>query len=467
MASPSDSPRPPSLVEPGAIELSRRTVLKGMAGVAGLAGVSAFLAACGTSATSAPTKAPAGSAAPPASGATGSLTLGSNLSDAVPKKALADMVSAFTQQTGINVKINTVDHTTFQNQLSSYLQATPDDVFTWFSGFRMRFFAAQGLATQIDDVWSKVGSNFSAAMKTASTGDDGHQYLIPFDTYAWTVYYRKSVFAQHNYQIPTTLDEFKALAAQMQKDGLVPIGLGQKDGWPAMGHFDIIDLRENGYQFHVDLLAGKNKWTDPRVKKVFTVWQSLLPYYQTGSAGRLWQDAAAGLVKKTTGMMLQPQVAETFQAAGQSELDDLTFFPWPNHGTQWDAEKALDAPVDGYMISAKSPNLSQDLANAKAFMEFLAKGSTQLIYAKANTSLIGVANDIDQSGYTPLQKSQIQVISQAQKVTQFLDRDTRPDFAGPNGMQGFLTNFLANPNQDLDKFLGQIQSFWDSLGPVS
>ncbi len=436
--------------------VSRRGILKSSVfGLAGMTVVPAIIAACGPGATSAP------------SGGGGSLKLGSNLSDAVPKKALQDMVDAFTAATGTTVKINTVDHSTFQNQLSSYLQATPDDVFTWFSGFRMRFFAGQGLATSIDDVWSSVGSNFSSAMKTASTGDDNHQYLIPFDTYAWTVYYRKSVFADKNYKIPTTLDDFTALAAQMQKDGLVPIGLGQKDGWPAMGHFDIINLRENGYQFHVDLLAGKQKWTDPKVKQVFTVWKSLLPYYQTGSAGRLWQDAAAGLVKKTTGMMLQPQVAETFQAAGQTELDDLTFFPWPNHGTQWDAEKALDAPVDGYMIAKKSPTLSADLAQAKSFLTFLAKGSTQLIYAKANTSLIGVANDVDQSGYTALQKAQVQVISGAQKVTQFLDRDTRPDFAGPNGMQAFLTDFLKNPDQDLDTFLGKIQSFWDSLGPVT
>ena len=208
--------------------VSRRDVLKkGAFGLAGLTVAPAVIAACSSTATASPSAAPASQAAG------GTLKVGSNLSDAVPKKALQDLVDAFTTQTGITVKVNTVDHSTFQDQLSSYLQATPDDAFTWFSGYRMRFFAAQGLATSIDDVWSSVGSNFSAAMKTASTGDDGHQYLIPWNTYAWTVYYRKSVFSAHSYQIPTTLDAFKALAAQMQKDGLVPIGLGQKDGWPA------------------------------------------------------------------------------------------------------------------------------------------------------------------------------------------------------------------------------------------
>ena len=49
--------------------------------------------------------------------------------------------------TGIKVKTNTVDHNTFQEQINSYLQGHPDDVFTWFAGYRMQFFAAKGLAT--------------------------------------------------------------------------------------------------------------------------------------------------------------------------------------------------------------------------------------------------------------------------------------------------------------------------------
>jgi multiple sugar transport system substrate-binding protein len=455
----------------GRFSVTRRQVLKGGAAVAALGGVSAFLAACGSSgATTAPASQTPASTTPESmapsmapSVAPGSLKLGSNLSDAVPKKALQDIVDAFTAETGITVKVNTVDHTTFQNTLTQYLQGTPDDVFTWFSGFRMRFFANQGLAVPIDDVWTSIGSNFTDAMKTASTGDDGHQYLVPFDTYAWTVYYRKSLFQEKGYAIPTTLDEFKALAAKMQSDGLVPIGLGQKDGWPAMGHFDIIDLRENGYQFHVDLMAGKVKWTDPAVKKVFTVWKELLPFYQTGAAGRIWQDAAAGLVQKTTGMMLQPQVAETFTAAGAADYAQLAMFPWPHHGTQWDAEEALDAPIDGFMISAKSPTLAADMAIAKALMQHLSTGAAQGIAAKANPANIACASDTDTSGYTDLQKAQVAVLAKAQKLTQFLDRDTKPEFAGVQGMQGFLIDFLQKPDQNLDQFLAKIQAYWDSL----
>jgi multiple sugar transport system substrate-binding protein len=46
-------------------------------------------------------------------------------------------------------------------------------------------------------------------------------------------------------------------SVQMRKDGLVPIAMADKDGWPAQGTFDIINLRLNGYDFHMELLNGK------------------------------------------------------------------------------------------------------------------------------------------------------------------------------------------------------------------
>src|SRR5690349_11766331 len=167
---------------PLGLDLSRRDVLK----IAGYGSLAAFIAACGGG-----TNTPSGSVT--AKG--GSLSIGSYQSDPSVKKGLQDIVDAFTSfNGGTKVKVNTVDHGTFQNQITSYLQGTPEDVFTWFSGHRMRFFAAKGLATPVDDVWDAVKGNFSEGFSAAVKGDDGHVYAVPTDYYPWAVFYRKDVW---------------------------------------------------------------------------------------------------------------------------------------------------------------------------------------------------------------------------------------------------------------------------------
>ena len=53
----------------------------------------------------------------------------------------------------------------------------------------------------------------------------------------------------------------------MQAKGIVPFALGNDGRWPAMGTFDQLNFRMNGYQFHMDLMAGKESWTDDRVEE--------------------------------------------------------------------------------------------------------------------------------------------------------------------------------------------------------
>ena len=69
---------------------------------------------------------PSGTAAHKPSSAVGSRRprAASNQSDEVPKKAYADMLAA----SGLTVKVNTVDHENFQENINNYLQGNPDDV---------------------------------------------------------------------------------------------------------------------------------------------------------------------------------------------------------------------------------------------------------------------------------------------------------------------------------------------------
>jgi multiple sugar transport system substrate-binding protein len=417
---------PPSVA---ALNLSRRSVFKGAVALAAAAGAPSLLAACSSGGTS-------------GSGATGSggVSWGTNESGTTFAKQFDAEAADFTKKNGMPVNINAVEHNTFQENINNYLQGSPQDVFTWFAGDRMKFFASRGLIGDITDVWPLPG--IPDSFKKASTGENGKQYFVPQSYYPWAIYYRKSVWTEKGYKVPKTLDELTALAKQMQKDQLVPFAFADKDGWPAMGTFDALDLRINGYQFHIDLMQGKKAWDSAEVKKVFDTWRSLLPYHQPDALGRTWQEAAQSLQQKKSGMfLLGTFMNEQFPEA---EREDIDLFTFPEVDPAVGAD-ALDAPIDGHCMSAKPKNE----AGAKALLKYLASpdalaaatDATKLPFIAANTSA-------DTTAYTTLQKKAVELVSQAKNVSQFLDRDTRPDFASTVIIPAFQS-FLKNP-ADID-----------------
>ena len=259
-------------------------------------------------------------------------------------------------ETGIAVKMNTVDHGTFQDQISTYLQRharrrlhvvlrVPDEVLRGPGPQRRdrrRVGEGQG---QLHARASPTRSSATTARCTASRS---------------TTTRGRSSTARASSRTRATpsrprWDDLKALATKMKADGLTPIAFGDKDGWPAMGTFDILNLRLNGYDFHVGLMAGKEKWTDPKVTPVFQKWAEIVPFHAKDYAGLTWQNAADTLVQKKSGMyLLGLFVSAQFAATKDpADLADLDFFPFPTLGTQYDAEKALDAPIDTFQIAVE------------------------------------------------------------------------------------------------------------------
>jgi multiple sugar transport system substrate-binding protein len=416
----------------------RRRLFQGAAALGAVAAVPA-LAACGGDDD--------GGASSGSDGA-GEVTFGSNETGTTFAKQRQAAVTDFqSKNPGITVKLNEVDHNTFQEQINNYLQGNPDDVFSWFAGYRMQFFAKRGLIGDISDVWPIDGVNDS--FKAASTGDDGKQYFVPQSYYPWAMFYRKSLWQERGYTAPTTLDELVTLAGKMKADGLVPIAFADKDGWPAMGTFDILNMRINGYQFHIDLMAGKGSWESAEVKKVFTTWQQLLPVHQADPLGRTWQEAAQALQQKKAGMfLLGTFLLDQFP---QGEREDVDLFNFPAIDPAVGAD-AIDAPIDGFCMSAEPKNE----AGAKKFLKYLASPDASTQASNIGEPFISSNANADTSKYTTLQKTSAELVGSAKNIAQFLDRDTRPDFASTVIIPAFQ-EFIRTPG-NADSILKSIES---------
>lgn len=428
---------PPSV----AAGVGRRGFLKGAAGVGAALTLPGLLAACGGD--------DGGSSGSGGGGKpTGTVSFGSNEAGGdTPQMRRDALVAAYEEASGLKVKVNAVDHNTFQENINNYLQGNADDVFSWFAGFRMRFFAERGLIGDISDVWPIDGMN--EAFKKASTGNDGKQYFVPDSNYPWAVFYRKSLWEERGYEPPTTLDELTALSQQMQKDGLNPIAFADKDGWPAMGTFDILNMRINGYDYHVNLMAGEEAWDSQEVKNVFDAWKGLLPYHQPDALGRTWQEAAQSLVAKESGMYLLG-LFMTEQFPEGAERDDVDFFTFPEVDSSIGAD-AIDAPIDGFCMSADPDNEE----GAKDFLAYIGSAAAADAQSEAGYPVIWANSNADRSALTPLQQKAAAFIADQASIAQFLDRDTRPDFAS-TVMIPALQDFIKNPD-DIDGLTKSIE----------
>jgi multiple sugar transport system substrate-binding protein len=248
--------------------------------------------------------------------------------------------------------------------------------------------------------------------------------------------YRQSVFDEKGYTVPGTWDELITLCKQMKTDGLTPISFTDKDGWPAMGTFDILNMRMNGYQFHVDLMAHNESWDDPKVVAVFDQWRGLFEYYTAGPNGVTWEEGAQDLQNKKAGMMFQGagQVGQQFT---KENLADLKFFPFPEIDPAYPTTSGIDAPIDGFMMSKNPKNKDA----AVKLLEFLGTAEAEAAYLASDPTDVGTASNYDESSYNQLQKDSAEIIANTTNIAQFLDRDSRPDFAAPvvqNALQQFV-----------------------------
>ena len=429
----------------GSSDLTRRRLLAG----AGLAGVGAVLAACGSSTKSAtPATTAAGAATTTAGAATtakaaavatagkakGDLSFGSNFSNDKPKAALQAMVDGFGNK-DVKVKINTTDHNTFQDNIVQYLQQ-PDDVISWFAGYRMQTVAAKGLIGDISDVWAKA-DGLSDAYKKASTAADGKQYFMPLYYYPWGVHYKKSLFAEKGYKVPVSWDEWMALLDKMKTDKITPLVAANDGKWPQMGMFDQLNMRTNGYDFHVSLMAGKEKWTDDRVVNVFKTWEKLIPFQQAGANGRKWEEGAAALGAKEAGLYLIGTFL-TGQYKVQADIDDIDFFAFPTIDAKY-GQDAVEAPIDGFMMAAKPKNPEA----AKEFLAYIGTAAAEEAYLKIDPSNVAANSKASTANYSAIQKKSAEFVGKAKQISQFLDRDTDPTFV--DQVKPVLAGFLEDP----------------------
>ncbi|MGB2326055.1 MAG: ABC transporter substrate-binding protein, partial [Pseudomonadales bacterium] len=230
----------------------------------------------------------------------GELVINTDTSDPAPKAAFAAVIEGFEKENpDVSVTWNLFDHEGYKTSIRNFLTADAPDLANWYAGNRMLPYVNAGLFEPVDDVWAEHGLNDSLASAAASMTIDGKKWGVPYTYYQWGVYYRKDIFEQNGIAVPTNWDEFMAAGEALKAAGVTPITIGTKYLWTAAGVFDYLNLRTNGYDFHMALTKGEIAWTDDRVRATMNNWKQLVEagFFLENHAAFSWQEALAPMVQ--------------------------------------------------------------------------------------------------------------------------------------------------------------------------
>ena len=377
----------------------------------------------------------------------GELVINSDQSDPAPKKAMEELIADFeAKNPDIKVKWNNFDHEGYKSAIRNFLTADPPDVAAWYAGNRMAPFVKAGLFEPVDDVWEQAGFNDQLKSAAASMTIDGKKWGVPYTYYQWGIYYNKDVYKKAGVAEPKNWAEFVAACEKFNAAGIDCLTTGSKALWPVAGIFDYINLRTNGYEFHMDLTAGKVAWTDDRVKKAFAEWAKIVPYITKNHAAIDWQDAAALLVQgKAANYVMGNFAVATFKDGGMTN-DNLGFMAFPEITPG--VPRAEEAPTDTFHIPAAAKNKE----DAKKFLAYLGSPEAQ---TKMNATLGQLpTNNKATAADDPYLKAGFELLSSAHALAQFFDRDAPAEMAKA-GMEGFQ-EFMVKP-ENVDKILERLE----------
>lgn len=366
------------------------------------------------------------------------LVINSNLSDPAPKADLAKAVDMFkAENPNIEVQLNTFDHEAYKTAIRNFLATEAPDVCLWFAGNRMKFFVDQNLFMDVSDVWEKEGLYDAMSSSVKAMTVDGKQYGVPYSYYQWGVYYRMDIFEKYGLSAPKTWDEFMSNNDVLVANGIAPITIGTKYLWTAAGWFDYLNLRVNGYDFHMDLMAGKVSYLDPKLDKVFDLWGDMVErgHFLENHATYSWQEAQAPLINGEAAMYLIGNfMMPDMESAGV--IDNIGFFQFPIIDSSVGVYE--DAPTDTFHVPAQAKNVEE----AKLFMAFIARPDIQKVLTSGSLP----PNKNASAPTDRFKKAGFEMLGNADGLAQFYDRDTTPEMA-KKGMEGFQ-EFMVNPDRE-------------------
>ncbi|WHY20451.1 extracellular solute-binding protein [Paenibacillus sp. G2S3] len=269
---------------------------------------------------------------------------------------------------------------------------------------------------------------------------------LPFSSNASGVIYNKAMFAEAGVTVPTTWDEFMAVAQKFKDSGKNAFYLTFKDAWTTLTPFNSLTTIIKGNDFFKERTAGTVTFSDS-FNEVAEKLLKLTEYGQKDIFGKNYNDGNTAFAKGESAMYLQGvwAIPEIVKANPSIELG---VFPFP--ATNDAADNKVISGVDTLLTVSKNTKHKEE---AKKFIDFLLQPENVTLYIneqKAFPAVQGVTQD------DPTMDGFKASFAEG-KLADFADHYI------PSAMKVETINQAFLQKKDINAYLKQLDTEWDKV----
>lgn len=354
----------------------------------------------------------------------------------------------------VTIKRNSKSFTNLKDTLKLALSgANPPDVVEANQGYPdMGAFVTAGMLLPLDSYAQKYDwtsrypktlldlNSFTPDGKSFGTGT---LYGISQTGEIVGIYYNKQKLTQLGLNVPQTWSEFVSDLGKIKAKGQLPIMFGNKDQWPAIHEFGILQGQTAGKQAVRDLVFGKTgaTWNSPQNVQAATTLRTWAAngYLSPGTNGLGYDEAAANYAKGT-GVFL---ITGTWEVADlQKTMGNNLGFMLPPPATAGGDPVTTGGQGLAWSITAKSKHADV----AASYIDFI----TNAHAADVMTQTGNLPATTPASAKPPAGSALADIFAAWSKISQVDGEVPYLDYSTPS----FYDTISAN----LQKLIGQKQS---------
>lgn len=328
----------------------------------------------------------------------------------------------------ITIKTEVLENEQYKSKLKVLAASNdlPDIGFTWAAGFMDPYVRGNKFAAVDDLLQDELKGKFVAGT-TEGYSFDGKTYALPVELNIVPVYYNKEIFSEFNLQPPQTLDDLKAIIRTLNNNGITPVTLGGKDGWPASFWYMYLADRIGGPNL-MDKAVADQDFTDPSLLEAARQVQELvnLNTFIKGYNGLSNDEAKVQFMNGKSAMFVTgtwelPDFTTTTDIAQEFKVN-IGYFKFPIVvGGKGNVDDWVGGPGTGLFVSKNSKHALE----AKKFVSFFVQKWGE--HSVVNAGVIP-ATKVDTAAIKLPQMfiDLLNELNKANKVTLYLDTQMKP-----------------------------------------